>query len=121
MAQVPYLKQHTATPSFSQHGLAGFGFNLDCPQLELNFVRSEKGHDYFVVAKEITHVYYILSGEGEFEVNGQSFAVHPGEVVEIPPSLEFTYSGKMTLLLLLTPPFSPEAVRETRPNPKVLG
>jgi len=114
-----YLKVLSDTPTFTQNGLRGFQFPLDAAHYEFYFVDSSKGHDDFVVAEQITHTYYILEGTGRFDVGGECIPVSPGSVLEIPPQTEFSYSGTMKLLLLMSPPFAEGTVKTTRSNPEV--
>ena len=63
----------------------------------------EGGHDTFMISKKITRTYYILSGEGYFTIDGRRYDVSSGMVVEIPPKVEQSYSGRMRLIAFCTP------------------
>ena len=115
------LRKLPDSPTFTQNGLKGFQFPLDSKGHEIYFVDSSKGHDDFVIAEKITHTYYILGGIGYFEIDGRGIEVTPGMLLEIPPLVEFSYSGEMKLLLFMSPPFSTGKVRSTRSNPKILS
>jgi mannose-6-phosphate isomerase-like protein (cupin superfamily) len=115
-----YLKQIPDTPTFTQEGLQGFQYPLELKQFEVYFVDSTKGHDDFVIAEGLTHTYYILEGNGTFEIGADIVNVSAGNMLEIPPKIEFSYSGKMKLLLLMSPPFAEGKVESTKPNSKVV-
>ena len=109
------------TPTFQQRGLVGFKLpasSLD--SCEVYLVQSEKGHDDFVRSEKITHSYYVISGVGTFEVDGKRFACSPGDFIEIPPAHEFTYTGSLELILIMSPAFLEGAIEVTRPNPDVV-
>jgi mannose-6-phosphate isomerase-like protein (cupin superfamily) len=104
-------------PSFSRKGFDGFHFPLKDKNLEAFLVESKKGHDEYVINKKSTHLYFVIDGEGTFEIEGRSFPVVKDMLIEVPPNNEFCYFGKMRLLVLMNPPFSDENQIITRKNP----
>ncbi|OGY23886.1 MAG: hypothetical protein A2172_05125 [Candidatus Woykebacteria bacterium RBG_13_40_15] len=98
-----YIKDKPKKPTFSQSGLDGYQFPLENKEIEVYFVDVAKGHDNYIVSKKITHVYYIFEGKGFFDINGEKYDVTPGELIEVPPNVEYAYSGSMKLLLIMTP------------------
>jgi quercetin dioxygenase-like cupin family protein len=116
-----FVRDVPSTPSFSQQGFCGRTFLLASRALEVSLIDSITGHDNYIRAHGITHLYYILEGELTFEADGEKFTAKTGQLVEIPPQVEFVYTGKAKLLLILSPPFRPDAIEETRPNPGVGG
>ena len=50
-------------------------------------------------------IYYILSGSGEFEIDGTNFVVEAGDAILIPKNTKYRDKGKMTLLSLSSPRF----------------
>lgn len=102
-------------------GLVGYSFGpLRQEDMEVYYIDSEKGHDVFVISKKITRSYYILSGKGYFIIDNQKYDVLPGMFVEIPPKVEFCYSGKMTLLGFCKPRWFSGADIYTKWNPDVV-
>jgi chemotaxis methyl-accepting protein methylase len=100
----------------------GYTFGpLDQKDLEIYYIESEKGHDNFVISKKITRTYYILSGNGTFTINGQRYDVNSGMVVEVPPNVEYCYSGKMSLIGLSRPRWFNGNDIYTKWNPDVVG
>lgn len=114
-----YLKLVPSEPTFKQVGLKGFRLELSNPNLEIYEVDIEKGHDNFIVSQKITHIYYVIDGSGSFCLNGKKFRVKIGNIIEVPPEVEYTYSGRMKLLLILTPPWFKGNEIITKPNPNV--
>ena len=75
----------------------------------------------FMVSKKITRTYFVVSGRGYFTINNHRYDVSPGTLVEVPPKIEYCYSGKMTLIALSKPRWFSGNDRFTRWNPDVVG
>lgn len=73
------------------------------------------GQDAYAYDKKSTSTYYILDGEGEFDINGKIQKVKKGDVVIIPPNTTFYYKGKMQLIEKMTPNFQEENVVVVKP------
>jgi chemotaxis methyl-accepting protein methylase len=89
--------------------------------IEILYVESEKGHDTFFISKKLTRIYYVLTGNGYFTMNGNRYPVGPGMLVEVPPRVEYTYSGKMTLIAVCTPRWKRGNEIITKWNSEVVG
>src|SRR5271166_2207056 len=101
---MPYLHSLPTSASFTGKGLLGYTFGpLEQKDIEIYYVEVEKGHDTFMVSRKITRIYYILSGSGHFTIGGHKYDVSPGKVVEVPPRIEYCYSGNMRLLVISKP------------------
>jgi SAM-dependent methyltransferase len=87
--------------------------------LDINYIQSEKGHDTFMVSKKITRTYYVLSGNGYFTIADKRYPVSPGMLVEVPAKIEYSYSGRMTLLGVSIPGWFIGNDKHTRRNPDV--
>jgi len=109
-----YIKMLPDSPHFTQNGLAGYKYDLETKRLGLYIEVSHKGLDKYVYDKESTHIYYVLEEKGKFSINNEIFDVKEGDVIEAPARIEFTYSGKMKLLLIMTPDFKPENDVDTK-------
>jgi chemotaxis methyl-accepting protein methylase/mannose-6-phosphate isomerase-like protein (cupin superfamily) len=118
---MPYLYSVPTLTSFDAKGLFGYTFGpLRQKDLEVYYVEVEKGHDTFMVSAKITRTYYILSGGGYFTIDGHRYDVSPGMLVEVPPKVEYSYSGKMTLIAVSKPRWFSGNDRHTRWNPDVV-
>jgi len=111
-----YIKKIPDKPTFVQKGVEGYQFKLENKDLEIYFEKSNLGHDDFVKGQNFTHFYYILEGEGFFTINNIQHEVAKGMVVEIPPMTEFSFTGKMELILIVDRPFAPENLEITKRN-----
>ena len=107
--------------SFTAKGLVGYNFGpLKQKDLDIFYVESEKGHDYFMISRKITRTYYILSGSGYFTIANERYDVHAGMLVEVPPKVEFCYSGKMTMIGISKPRWFSGNDTPTKCNPDVV-
>lgn len=106
-------------PTFEQKGLKGYRFPLENKELEIYYCDVSQGHDNYIISKKCYHLYYILEGNGTFEIEGVVQDITKGSFIEVPPHKEYTYSGKMKLLLIMNPPWFEANEKVTRSNPKV--
>ena len=106
-------------PSFSQKGLDGYKFSLKNSNLEVYFVDIKQGHDNYIISKKCTHIYYIIEGKGFFDIDGSKYEGRAGVLVEVPEGVEYSYSGKMKLILIINPPWFEGNEKVTRKNPEV--
>jgi mannose-6-phosphate isomerase-like protein (cupin superfamily) len=114
------IKKFSPKPTYKQKGVAGYKFSLKNKIIEVYFVNVLKGHDNYLISKKITHTYYILQGQGTFDINGKIYKVKTGNLIETEPKVEYTYSGKMKMLLIMTPPFFKGNDIKTRSNPYLI-
>jgi chemotaxis methyl-accepting protein methylase len=99
-----YVYSVPTVPSFTDKGLVGYDLGpLNLKDFELIYVDSNIGHDKFILSKKITRIYFIVSGNGHFTINNGKYDVGAGMIVEIPPKVEYCYSGKMKLIVFSTP------------------
>jgi len=115
-----YVYTRPPSPSFEGRGLSGYTYGPLKQNLDVYYVEVEKGHDTFMVSDKISRTYYVLSGCGYFVIAGRKYDVTPGVVVEVPPKLEYTYSGTMSLVAFSTPRAFPTNDTLTRWNPDVV-
>jgi len=114
-----FISELPSKPSFSQKGLLGYHLKIKNPNVEIYFVDVKRGHDTYFISKKCTHIYYVIEGEGFFDIDGLKHEVKPGMLVEVPPNVEYTYSGRMKLLLLMNPPWFKGNEEITKKNPSV--
>ena len=65
-------------------------------------------HHGKVKSTKSDRIYYVLEGEGYFEIDGQHIDVRPTDVVIVPRNTIYDYFGKMKLFLVHTPAFDPQ-------------
>ena len=116
-----YVYSLPTSPSFTNKGLVGYDFGpLNQKDLEIIYVEVEKGHDTFMVSKKIVRIYYILSGSGYFTIADRKYDVSAGMLVEVPPKVEYCYSGKMKLIVFSKPRWFSGNDTFTKWNPDVV-
>ena len=115
---MPYVLSMPEKPAYTNHGLTGYSLFRN-ERLDVDYISVVTGHDTFLKCKRSTRLYYVLSGEGYFTIDGTRYGVHPGELVTVPPKVEYSYSGQMTLLMVATPRWVRGDVIATRWNPDV--
>ena len=119
---MPYTYTLPTAASFTGKGLLGYAFGpLNQKDLEIYYIAVEKGHDTFMVSKKITRIYYVLSGSGYFTIDDHKYDVHPGMLVEVPPKVEYCYSGNMRLIALSKPRWFSGNDTFTKWNPDVVS
>ena len=118
---MPYIYSLPTSTSFDDKGLFGYTFGpLNQKDLEIYYIEVEKGHDTFMISKKITRIYYVLCGSGYFTIADGKYNVSPGMLVEVPPKVEYSYSGKMKLLALSKPRWFFGNDTHTKWNPDVV-
>jgi mannose-6-phosphate isomerase-like protein (cupin superfamily) len=119
---MPYVLTASSSPSFALKGLVGYEFQpLKDQDIAIHFVDVHEGHDTFMISKALTRIYYIIEGTGVFTIDNQNYDVAPGLLVEVPPGLEYSYSGSMKILLVSHPRWFQGNERMTRKNPDVVS
>jgi len=117
-----YVYSLPASTSFDGEGLFGYTFGpLKQKNLEIYYIEVKKGHDTFMISKKITRTYYILCGSGHFTIAGHRYDVNSGMLVEVPPKVEYSYSGTMKLIALSRPRWFTGNDTHTKWNPDVVG
>jgi len=58
--------------------------------------------------KKMTEIYYVLEGEGNFELDGESVPVSPGSAVLIKPECRHRAVGKLKIINVPIPTFDEE-------------
>lgn len=66
-------------------------------------------HHGKVKSKSSDRIYFVLEGEGYFEIEGQKIDVKPTDVVIVPRDTIYDYFGKMKLFLVHTPAYNYDA------------
>ena len=119
---MPYVLTASSSPSFALKGLAGYEFHpLKDQNIAVHFLDVQKGHDTFIISKALTRIYYIIEGTGVFTIDNQKYDVGPGLLVEVPPGVEYSYSGSMNVLLVSHPRWFHGNEQMTRKNPDVVS
>jgi SAM-dependent methyltransferase/mannose-6-phosphate isomerase-like protein (cupin superfamily) len=117
-----YTHSLPTVPSFEGKGLFGYTFGpLQRKGVDVYYVVVDGGHDTFMVSRKITRVYYVLEGDGYFTIDGRKYGASAGMLVEVPPKVEYSYSGRMKLVVFASPAWSARNDTHTRWNHDAIG
>ena len=117
-----YTHSLPEAPSFDGKGLFGYSFGpLQKKDVDVYYVVVDGGHDTFMVSRKITRIYYVLEGNGYFTIDGRRHDVSAGVLVEVPPKVEYSYSGHMKLVVFASPAWSARNDTHTRWNWDAIG
>lgn len=96
--------------SFEKEGIKGKIFDSSNLSNKARFVLIETntGHKSKIREKESDFFYFILEGEGDFEIEGQVEKVQKGDLVLVPNGKVFKYKGNLKMLLVSSPPWTPK-------------
>lgn len=111
-----YKKVLPQKASFEQTGLKGYNYPLETKEISISMEESFKGHDKYHTNVYSRKIYYVIEGNGTFNVNGETILVKKDDVIEIPSNTEFVFAGKMRLLLIMTPAFRSQDGKDGREN-----
>lgn len=96
--------------SFDKIGHKGKIFPTDILTKKAQFIwlEVEDGINVVLRQNECDYFYYILEGNGYFEIEGLKEDCGKGDLIVIPAGKKFTYKGKMKIMLVSVPPWYPE-------------
>jgi len=121
LESLPYIHTRPTSVSFTSKGLLGYTFGpLRQQDADVSYIEVEKGLDTFVISRRITRTFYVVSGSGYFTIDNKKYAVRPGVLIEVPPNVEYSYSGTMTLIAFSRPRWFAGNDTHTRWNPDVV-
>jgi len=121
MKAMSYIYSLPLSTAFDGRGLFGYSFGpLKQKDIDIYYIEVEKGHDTFMISKKIARTYYVLGGSGYFTIADRKYDVSPGMLVEVPPKVEYSYSGKMKLIAFSRPRWFMGNDTHTKWNPDVV-
>jgi len=82
----------------SREGFTAYVYNSkdEYPALNTVYVDCFKDHEKVYVKKSY-RLYFVIEGEGTFNVGDNEYAVRQNDVIVIEPMVEYSYKGKMKL------------------------
>ena len=105
-----HILKKPSSYSFEKVGIKGKKFSVAdiTSKTGVCVIETENGHETTIIEHKCDFIYYILEGNGYFEINGQKENFIKEDLVVIPEGSKFTYKGKCKMLLITTPAFYPE-------------
>lgn len=58
--------------------------------------------------ENLSEIYFVLEGEGEILLNGESYPVRPGSTVLINAGTRHKARGKLKVIVVVIPPYDPQ-------------
>lgn len=107
-----YIKNISKEIDFSKNGFSVSLPKIDNKDISICFVETKNGRDNYCMLDTSTMFYYIISGEGLFNINGEDCIVKTDDLIEISPKNKYTYTGNLKMLEIQTPAFNPNDVHE---------
>ena len=103
--------------NLNSNTLSKNGFNLILPNINneninICFVDAKNGRNNYCLLDKSTIFYYVIEGEGNFEINDNNIVVNKGDLIEIPPKNKYTFDGKLYMLEILSNKLNKEEVHE---------
>jgi len=74
-----------------------------------------------MILRGVTRIYYVLGGSGSFTIDGREYPVGVGALVEVPSGVEYSYSGRMTMVAFCKRRWFHRRDKFTRWNRDVVG
>lgn len=107
-----YVKNLNKSYDFSKNG-----FHVNLPKIDNNevsicFVDVEKERDNYCMLDRSTIFYYIIDGNGKFEINSEYIEVQKGDLIEIPPKYKYSFVGNLKMLEIQSQAFDESEVHE---------
>jgi len=99
------LCRDEATAEFRAEGMEGANYRVN-PSFEATSVaRIDLNGRHGRVRAGGARIFYVLGGQGTFEVDGASLDVEDGAAVHVRPGQSYDYQGELTLLCVCVPAF----------------
>jgi mannose-6-phosphate isomerase-like protein (cupin superfamily) len=90
------------------NGHDGKVFGTSSPATEHLIIECSEALTVSLVQHEVEFNYYILKGDGYFVFNSEKQPVKPGDLIVIPPGTQYSFGGRLKMLLINTPHWSEE-------------
>jgi quercetin dioxygenase-like cupin family protein len=99
---------------FTKHGIDLTVYGQQGPSATVVRVNVERGHFQEFRNVRSSYIYYIVSGEGVFYLNGEAVAAAATDLIAVPPNTRICYFGSMEMVLTVAPAFDEQDERHVR-------
>jgi mannose-6-phosphate isomerase class I len=99
------LCRDEATVEFRAEGMEGANYRVTPPFEAASVSRIDLNGRHGKVQAAGARIFYVLGGQGTFEVDGASLDVEDGAAVHVRPGQSYDYQGELTLLCVCVPAF----------------
>lgn len=107
---ISHILKKPLTYSFEKVGIKGKKFAVAdiTSRTGVCQIETDGGHETTIIEHKCDFIYYVLEGNGYFEIDGKKEQCEKEDLVVIPAGSKFRYVGKLKMLLITTPAFYPE-------------
>lgn len=99
---------------FSKHGIDLTVYDQRDTSATVVRVNVERGHLEEFCNVRSSYIYYIVSGQGVFYLDGEAVDVGATDLVTVPPNTRIYYFGAMEMVLTVAPAFDEQDERHVR-------
>lgn len=107
-----YIKNLNKDYDFSKNGFDVILPKISNEEISICFVDINGERDNYCMLDKSTILYYIIDGNGEFEINDEFVPVVKDDLVEILPKQKYSYKGNLKMLEIQSNPFDQSEVHE---------
>jgi mannose-6-phosphate isomerase-like protein (cupin superfamily) len=97
------LCRDEATAEFHAEGLEGGSYRVTPPFEAASAARIDLNGRHGRVRAVGSRIFYVLGGQGNFEVEGASLEIQDGDAVHVRPGQAYDMQGELTLLCVCVP------------------
>ncbi|MEE1838384.1 cupin domain-containing protein [Streptomyces sp. NPDC088190] len=99
---------------FNKHGIDLTVYGQHDPSATVVRVYVERGHFQEFYNVRSSYIYYIVSGQGVFYLDGEAVQVGATDLIAAPPGTQIYYFGTMEMVLTVAPAFDGQDERHVR-------
>jgi mannose-6-phosphate isomerase-like protein (cupin superfamily) len=99
---------------FNKHGIELTVYDQHETSATVVRVNVERGHFEEFCNVRSSYIYYIVSGQGVFYLDGEAVGVGATDLVTVPPNTRIHYFGTMEMVLTVAPAFNEQDEQHVR-------
>lgn len=107
-----YIKNLNKEYTFSKDGFDVSIPNITNNEISICFVDVKVERTTYCMLDKSTIFYYIIDGNGEFEIDGDKIEIVKNDLIEILPKQKYSYEGNMKMLEIQSNSFDETEVHE---------
>ena len=107
-----YIKNLNKEYTFSKDGFSCYIPNIENNEISICFVDVRVERTTYCILDKSTMFYYIIDGNGEFEIESNKIEVAKNDLIEILPKQKYSYRGNMKMLEIQSNSFDENEVHE---------
>ena len=116
-----YIKNLNKGYTFSKDGFDVNIPSIDNNEISICFVDVKGERTTYCMLDKSTMFYYIIDGNGEFEIDSDKIKVAKNDLIEILPKQKYSYKGNMKMLEIQSNQFDENEIHELEKQRKDKG